>query len=65
MIKIHTEKKAKEKICCKSIKPFDVDGVMCKCEASKCMAWRWGKGVGRLLNRGENSKGYCGLAGKP
>ncbi len=31
-----------------------------KCIASDCMMWRWGPTV-----RGQDARGYCGLAGKP
>jgi hypothetical protein len=35
-----------------------------KCEASECMAWRWGDPV--IPNTpNPNRRGFCGLAGQP
>jgi hypothetical protein len=51
-----TEEQAREKYC-----PFWASGDWTiKCEASKCMMWRWGE-----FSKSDKPRGYCGLAGRP
>jgi len=54
---MYTEEEAKEKYC-----PFWASGDWTtKCEASKCMMWRWYS----QSEIDKPPKGYCDLAGKP
>jgi hypothetical protein len=78
---MYTEKEAKDKWCPTTFASYtgQSDGGPYTCEASKCMAWRWGEDiVKKNPNAGKRAadgsvecdsfttkKGYCGLAGKP
>lgn len=55
---MYTEEEAKEKWC-PLLNPTG-HPIIYRCNASECMAWRWG------VAEGDPRKvGYCGLAGKP
>ena len=59
-----TEVEARTKWCCKG---SEVTGY---CQASACMAWRWGGRRGHTLHNerteaDNKEEGFCGLAGRP
>ena len=59
---MYTVKEAIKKWC-----PFFVDGNIIEnnCIADECIEWRWSGATVQYAKDNPDTKGYCGMAGKP